>query len=740
MTPLLYRLGRAAARRRRLTVAAWVLVAVLTLVVAQASGGELSDAFEVEGTESQQAADVLTEDFPAVAGTSAQVVFGTDGGSLADPEAAAAVDTALAEVAGQDHVGQVGDLQVSDDGTVGYADVQYTEPSEEIRADAFSALEETAQATNADGVVHMELGGELPTEAEAEEPGGQEAIGLLVAVVVLFVAFGSFVAMGLPIGTALVGILVSMGLITAIASVTEIMTFSSTLAAMIGLGVGIDYALFIVTRHRENLHAGMTVEESAGRAIATSGAAVLFAGMTVIIAISGLAIAGMQMVTLMGLMSALTVAVMVAISLTLLPALLGFAGQRLARVRFRRNRLAADGTARETTWHRWGRQVSAHPWRYLSLGVLVLGLLTAPLFGLRLGMPDNGTNPDDMSTRRAYDLLSDGFGPGFNGPLLLSVEMGDAGEDDLTPLVQALDPVDGPGDGVDLVIPPEVNEQGSAAVIRVVPTTAPQDGATSELIHHLRDDVIPQATAGSGIEAVHVGGQTAIFIDLTEKVETRLAPFFLAVLALSILLLMAVFRSIAVPLKAAAMNLLSIGAAMGVIVAVFQWGWLKDLVGLEETLPIVSFMPMMLFAVLFGLSMDYEVFLLSRVREEYLEGRSNDQAVVEGLSATARVITSAALIMISVFAAFALGDDPIAKMFGIGLATAVLVDATVVRIVLVPATMRLLGDRNWWLPGWLDRLLPRLDIEGTRGLPAPEYVGDQDGDRPRDREPVLVDA
>jgi len=508
------------------------------------------------------------------------------------------------------------------------------------------------------------------------------------------------------------------------------------LAAMIGLGVGIDYALFIVTRHRENLLAGMTVEESAGRAIATSGAAVLFAGITVIIAISGLAIAGMRMVTLMGLMSALTVAVMVAISLTLLPALLGFAGQKLTKVRFRRNAVLADGTARETMWHRWGRQVSAHPWRYLGLGALLLGLLTAPLFALRLGMPDNGTNPESMSTRQAYDLLSDGFGSGFNGPLLLSIEMGDAGEDELTPLTQALDA----DRGVDSVSPVRVNDDGTAAVIRVIPETSPQDDATADLIHHLRDDLIPDATAGSGVAAVHVGGQTAIFIDLTEKVETRLLPFFAAVLLLSILLLMAVFRSIAVPLKAALMNLLSIGAAMGVIVAVFQWGWLKDLVGLQETVPIVSFMPMMLFAVLFGLSMDYEVFLLSRVREEYLNGRSNDDAVIEGLSATARVITSAALIMISVFSAFALGDDPVAKMFGIGLATAVLIDATVVRIVLVPATMRLLGDRNWWLPGWLDRLLPRMDIEGTSGLPAPEYVVDQDGDRPREREPVLTDA
>ena len=718
MTSLLYRLGRAAVRRRRLVLLAWAVLAVAVLGVGTARGGETSDAFDIPGVESQQAYDVLEADFPAAAGTSAQLVFeAAEGTTLSDDAAAAAVETAVADVADQPHVAEVAPLQVSaDNPAIGYAAVQYDQPSEEIREAAFSRLEATQAAVDRDGAVRLELGGDLPSEAVQEEPGGQEIIGILVAVVVLLVAFGSVIAMGLPIGTALVGLAVSLGLITLVASVADVNSVSPILAAMIGLGVGIDYALFIVTRHRENLRAGMTVEEAAGRAIATSGAAVLFAGATVVIAICGLAIAGIPAVTTMGLMAALTVAVMVAISLTLLPALIGFAGHRIDAIRVPGVRGGAGTPGRESVWHRWGRQVSAHPWRYLVSGVLVLVLLAAPAFAMRLGMTDNGASPTSLTTRQAYDLLADGFGPGFNGPLLLVADLGDATVDDLADLTAAAeaDP------GVQVVAPVTANDDGTAAIVRVIPTTSPQDERTSDLVHRLRADVIPQATDGTGA-SVYVGGQTATFIDLSDKVADRLPWFVGAVIVLSVLLLMMVFRSVAVPLKAAVMNLLSIGAAYGVIVAVFQWGWGKGLVGVEETVPIVSFMPMMLFAILFGLSMDYEVFLLSRVREEYLQRRDNTAAVIEGISATARVITSAALIMISVFAAFVLGDDPLIKMFGLGLATAVFLDATIVRIVLVPATMRLLGDWNWWLPGWLDRLLPDLDVEGGVGLPEPEY-------------------
>jgi putative drug exporter of the RND superfamily len=717
MTLFLYRLGRACVRRRRLVLAVWLLGAVGTIVAGQASGGTTIDSFEVPGVEAQQALDVLEHDFPAAAGTSAQVVVSAVDGSLSDPAAAAAVDAVLGTIATQPDVGSVGPLQHSDDDRIGYADVQYDRPSEEIRDEAFAALEAAADATTADGVVVVELGGDLPSEAVSPEFGGGELIGVLVAVIVLLVAFGSVVAMGLPIGLALVGLASSIGIITVISSIVDVNSVAPTIAAMIGLGVGIDYALFIVTRHRENLRFGMTVAEAAGRAIATSGAAVLFAGTTVVIAICGLAIAGIPAVTTMGLMAALTVAVMVALALTLLPALLGFAGHRIDGLRVPGlGRAAHRAPGAETTWHRWGRQVSAHPWRYLALAVVICGTLTAPVLGLRLGMTDNGTLPDSITTRRAYDLLAEGFGPGTNGPLLLSVELDGADVGALEPLRAALaaDP------GVQDVAEPLLSPDGTAAVIRVIPTTSPQDGATTDLIHRLRDDVIPAAMAGVPGVSVYVGGQTATFIDLSDQVSSRLPWFIGAVILLSVLLLTVVFRSIAVPLKAAAMNLLSIGGSYGVIVAVFQWGWGASLLGVEETVPIVSFLPMMLFAILFGLSMDYEVFLLSRVREEYLHTRDNDFAVVEGIAATARVITSAALIMISVFAAFVLSDDPAIKMFGLGLATAVFIDATVVRVVLVPATMALLGDRNWWVPAWLDRALPRLDIEGGAGLPEPE--------------------
>jgi putative drug exporter of the RND superfamily len=741
ITGILYRLGRAAVRRRRLTVLAWGLVAVGVIALAQTAGGSLSDTFEIPGTESQQALDVLEEDFPSEAGTSAQIVFAVPEDAdrtLSDPAAARAVGAALADVAAQPDVDQVGELQRSPDDRIAYADVQYLRPAEDIRDAAYERLEATADAINEAGAVRMELGGDLPSDAADDAPEGQEVVGVIVAVIVLLVAFGSVIAMGLPIGLALVGLATSLSLITLVAALVDVHTVAPTLAAMIGLGVGIDYALFIVTRYREHLRVGMTVEEAAGRAIATSGAAVLFAGVTVIVAISGLAIAGITAITVMGLMAGLTVAVMVALALTLLPALLGFAGRGIDSWRVPGTRGGLPAPGRESLWHRWGRQVSAHPVRYLSAGMLVLGLLAAPCFSMRLGMTDNGTNPTSMTTRRAYDLLAEGFGPGFNGPLVLSVELDGATVDDLAPLEAAL----AADAGVQAVSPIQPNDERTAAVLRVVPTSAPQDEATTDLVHRLRDHVIPEAMAHAPGAEVHVGGLTAMFIDLSDRISDRLVGFIGAVILLSVLLLTLAFRSVAVPLKAAVMNLLSIGAAYGVVVAGFQWGWLKGLFGLDETMPIVPYMPMMLFAILFGLSMDYEVFVLSRVREEYLRRRDNDAAVVEGIAGTARVITSAALIMISVFAAFVLGEDPIVKMFGVGLATAVLIDATIVRIVLVPATMRLLGDWNWWLPRWIDRRLPSLDVEGGTGLPEPEYEpghGPTTPARERRVEPAFVD-
>ena len=492
---------------------------------------------------------------------------------------------------------------------------------------------------------------------------------------------------------------------------------------MIGLGVGIDYALFLVTRHREFLGRGMTVHEAAGRAVATAGQAVVFAGGTVVIAILGLAVAGIPFVTNGGIAISVIVLTMVIASITLLPAFLGLAGHRINGLRrARRERRHPRGVVappaaagRTGGWERWVGHVSTHAVVYAVGTTVLLLALTAPVLSLRLGFPDEGTLPESRTERRAYDLVAEGFGPGSNSPLVIAVATGgDAGV--LGPLHDAIshDP------GIAAVAPAQLDEASGVATLLAFPTTAPQDEATLDTIKRLRADVLPPALAAHPSAEAHVGGATATWGDLGDRVKDRLPLFIAAVALLSFVLLMVVFRSILVPLKAALLNLLSIGAAYGVMVMVFQKGWGMQLIGLEATVPIIPFIPMFMFAIVFGLSMDYEVFLLSRVREEHLATGDNERSVVHGIASTARVITSAALIMISVFLAFATGDDPSIKMFGIGLATAVLVDATIVRMVLVPATMKLMGEANWWFPAWLDRLVPAIDIDGESGLPAPE--------------------
>jgi RND superfamily putative drug exporter len=528
----------------------------------------------------------------------------------------------------------------------------------------------------------------------------------------------------------------SMGLVTYL---VDIPSWAPQMATMIGLGVGIDYALFLVTRHREHLASGMAVEESVGRAVATAGQSVIFAGGTVVIAILGLAVAGIPSLTAAGIATSLIVLIMVVSSITLLPAFLGLAGNNIDRFSVRRRVRDAE-RSRRAGWERWGRHVSRHAWVYAVGTTALLVALTAPVLALRLGFPDEGTLPESRTERQAYDLVADGFGPGINGPLVIAVDISED-ERTLEPLVSAIaaDP------GIVSVAPAEVAGDARVATILAFPTTAPQDDSTIETIERLRAEVLPRVLEGSAAHA-HIGGQTANSADVSERVSARLPWFVTAVVMLSFLLLMVVFRSILVPLKAALLNLLSIGAAYGVMVMVFQWGWGKGLIGLEATVPIVSFLPMFMFAVLFGLSMDYEVFLLSRIREEYRRTGDNDGSVIHGIAKTARVITSAALIMISVFLGFVLGDDPVIKMMGLGLATAIFIDATIVRIVLVPATMKLMGHSNWWLPGWLDRFLPDIDIdaqpapheEETAAPPTPDDVNaDEEAVEP-EREPQLV--
>ncbi|MDQ1386202.1 MAG: putative drug exporter of the superfamily [Actinomycetota bacterium] len=728
MSRFLYRLGRFAVRRRRLVLAAWLLALALLVVGGQVAGGTLRDDIKVPGSGSQQAQDVLTAKFPSQAGSSAQVAVHARTGTLTAGRNAAALASALTAIKSLPHVVGASDAlsTKSAPGTIALVNVTYDQTTKQLGNRAFTALEAaTAPATRAG--LQVEYGGDLPSSAVGASLPSTEVIGIIAAMLILLLAFGSVIAMGLPIGTALVGLGAGILSITILSAFVTIPTVATTVAAMIGLGVGIDYSLFVITRHREGLHRGYTVEDAGGRAVATAGQAVLIAGGTVVIAICGLAVAGVAAITFMGIGAAIVVAVMVIAALTLLPSMLGFAGHNIDRfgipgMKPKHESGAYDEHGKLHGWGRWGHHVAAHPWPYLVGSLAVVLTLTFPMVSLRLGQPDASNDPTSSTLRRSYDLLAQGFGPGFNGPLTVAVDLSAVTGNkhtvvaDITKAVAA-------APGVDAVRPAIVNPAGDAAVIQVLPTSEPQAAATQQLVSRLRSQVLPQ-TAATGAHT-YIGGSTASNIDLSHRVSSRLLLFIATVIALSFMLLMCVFRSVLVPLKAALMNLLSIGAAYGVIVAIFQKGWGASLVGVHASLPIVSFIPMFMFAVLFGLSMDYEVFLLSRIREAYLATHDNTESVVVGIATTARVITSAALVMISVFLAFVLGDNPTIKMMGIGLATAVFIDATVVRVVLVPAVMRLMGDASWWLPRGLDRLLPHLDIEGEQLLPAPEYTPDR---------------
>ncbi len=746
MSSALYRLGRFAARRPWAVLGVWLGVAVAVMAASATFGRELEDAFEAPGLDSTTATELLTAAESDAAGPTAQVVVTpTDGGSFfASPAARASLAAVQDTVAALPHVlgttdpagvmalgeaGAIASGSVSADGRVALIRVQYA-VLDELGPEDLALLKGVAADLDAGSGLQVELNGDLFFAFGEPETNIGELIGLFAAVVILLLAFGSLIAMGLPIGLALFGLALGISSMSLITYLIEIPSWAPDIASMVGLGVGIDYALFVVTRHREFLARGMTVEESVGRATATAGQAVIFAGGTVVIAILGLAVAGVPFMTAAGVAISVTVLLMVVASVTLLPAFLGLAGHRINRWGLPRRRVAA--AAPGVRWERWGSHVARHAWAY-AIGVTVLLLaVAAPVLAMRLGFPDDGSLPQSRSQRRAYDLVADGFGPGSNGPLVIAVEL--AGDPSvLEPLQAAI----GADPGIAAVAPAQVNAAADVATIIAIPRSAPQDDATYATIDRLRAEVFPAVLAG-GDASAHVGGQTATFGDIGGRVSDRLALFIAAVLVLSFLLLTLVFRSVVVALKAALMNLLSIGAAFGVLVMVFQWGWGKDLIGLETTVPVVAFIPMFMFAILFGLSMDYEVFLLSRVREEYLRTGDNDTSVLHGIAITARVITSAALIMISVFLGFVLGEDPVTKMMGLGLATAIFIDATIVRMVLVPATMKLMGDANWWLPGWLDRRLPRIDIDGEAGLPEPEM---EPAERPSAAaRPVLVDA
>jgi putative drug exporter of the RND superfamily len=718
VTGWLYRVGTWTAKHRLRVLLVWVLAVAALIGLVQSIGGEFSEEFGIPGTESYAAQELLEARFPEHSGGSARVVFHAPHAQLTDLDQAAAVAATLGSVGEIPAVAVVGDPlegrggSLSGDGTIGFADVRYSLPIGELGSDAVDELDAAVEVGRELGL-EVELSGELPSYFQSPELGGTElAFKIGAALVIMLIAFGSIIATGLPLGLALFGLAAGAGLIQLLSAVVDVPSASLLLGVMLGLGAGIDYALFIVTRHRQNLAEGTEVMDSIGRATATAGQAVVFAGVTVIIAIGGLVVAGIPAATIMGASAAIVVAVMVLASITLLPALLGFAGENIDRFRLPGLKARVE-SGENNVWGRWARHVAQRPWRYLLASVLVLGLLAVPVLDMRLAMPDASTASEDSTRRQAHELLVDGFGAGFSGPLVLTIDL--PGEDAETTLA-ALGETISADPQVAQVSPPMPNTVRDTAVMQITPVTGPSEQETEALVHRLREDTIPDVLDGTDGEA-YVGGITASNIDLTDRASDRLPWFIATIIALSLLLLMMVFRSVWVPTKAAAMNLLSIGAGYGAVVAVFQWDWLGGLSGLEGPVPVVSMVPMLMFAILFGLSMDYEVFLLSRTREEFLRSGDNTGSVVAGISNTARVITSAALIMIVVFIGFALGDNIIIQQIGLGLAVAVFIDATIVRVALVPSTMVLLGDRNWWMPAWLDRLLPRLDIEGEAGLP-----------------------
>jgi RND superfamily putative drug exporter len=703
------RLAEWSYRRRRLVLALWIVALVVISIVAQKVGADYGMSFSTPGSDSNAAQALLGDHFPARSGDNVDLVFRADDGIAA---ARPRIEQVLAKAAAVPQVGAVvspfapeGARQVAPDGRIGFASLRLTTTyQQDFPRTSGHDLIDLAKDSSKEGL-QVEVSG-FAIQAAQQGNFSSEGIGILVAALILLISFGSVLAMGLPIITAVVGLGIGTALITVLTHVLEVPEFAPQVAAMIGIGVGIDYVLFIVTRYRASLETGHEPHQAVLTAMNTSGRAVLFAGCTVIISLLGLFIMNIGFLRGLAVGAVSVVLVVMLAAVTLLPALLGFVGRTIDRlhVPFTNKRLAGD---RRSLSFRWSRVVQRRPWPAAILCAAVLLALAAPLFSLRFGFPDAGFDSKDLTTRRAYDLMAEGFGAGVSGPLLLVADAS-AGGQQVLPAVQQKVQADA---DVAFVAPPVPSPDGKVALLVVYPKSGPASVQTEQLVKRLRSDVIAPVRDGTQ-KPVLVGGSTAASIDASRYIADRLLLFIGAVIVLSFLLLLVVFRSLLVPLKAAVMNVLSISAAYGVISMVVKGGWLGGLIGIHEPVPVPSFIPMMMFAIIFGLSMDYEVFLLSRVREEYVRTGDNALAVADGLAATARVITAAALIMISVFLAFVLADDVTLKTVGVGLATAIFVDATLVRMVLVPATMELLGDANWWLPAWLDKHLPEVHVEG----------------------------
>ncbi|WP_432945964.1 MMPL family transporter [Kribbella sp. CA-253562] len=713
MATYLYRLGRFAFRRRRMVVFVWLGLLLTGIAGAATLSGPVSDGFSIPGTESQRAVDLLDERFPQAGADSgvARIVFqAPPGEQLAAPDNSAAVQGVLAELRTGPQVAAVSDpytaQAISADGRTGYAQVSYDVAGQEVTPESREAVAAAVEPARTAGLT-VEYGGDAMMEQG--EQSAAEVIGVGVAAVVLLITFGSLVAAGLPLLSAIIGVGIGIAAITIATGFADIGSGTPILAMMIGLAVSIDYALFIMSRYRHELSTGLEPEEAVGRAVGTAGSAVVFAGLTVVIALGGLFVVNVPFLTQMGLAAAFTVVIAVAIALTLLPALLGMAGRRVlgGRIPGLRGGDPEGSGGKPTAGRRWAGFVTRRPVAVLLTAVIGLGALAIPAADLELGLPDDSTAAPESTQRKAYQLLSDGFGAGFNGPLLMVVDVAGAADPQAAAAstanaVRALP-------DVAVVTPATFNPAGDTAVLTVIPTSGPSTTETTDLVEAMRD--LPEAAGAD----VSVTGVTAMNIDISNQLNDALLPYLSLIVGLAFLLLLLVFRSLLVPLKATLGFLLTVAATFGAVVAVFQWGWLAGLFGIEgQTGPIISMLPVFLVGIVFGLAMDYQVFLVTRMREEHVRGAAPGAAVVDGFSHSARVVTAAAVIMIAVFTGFILSSETLVQQIGFGLAFAVAVDAFVVRMTIVPAVMALLGRSAWWLPRWLDRLLPDVDVEGEK--------------------------
>jgi putative drug exporter of the RND superfamily len=713
MTRFLARLADLAYRRRGRMVLAWIVSAVVIIGVGSSLAGEYNADYDTPGSESKAASDLTERAFDGYTGQEVYVVWKDEGGAGSPEELPAGVDAFLAEAKQVDNIAEETQPRFSDDGTIGATTLPLTIPGWEVEKEDGEKLVAAAEENSTDGL-EIQLGGD--PIYRAQEAGSPEGVGLLLATIVLLIAFGSVVAAGLPLAMALIGLgISSAGLIALLANVIDVPDWTTAVSGLIGIGVGIDYALLVLTRFRAGMAAGKDTHDALVESVTTAGRSVVIAGATVVIAVLGLFLTGLPYMYGVALSASLAVLVVMFAAITLLPALLAYLGPRVNRLHIPLvgRTLRAEGHS-DSPAARWSHTVQRRPWLFAIGATALLLAIAAPALGMRLGFPDAGNDPADTMTRKNYDLQTEGFGPGSNGPIVIAAELPDAGAaSEMDALAGRL----GAEQGIDFVGDPVVNDDGTAAILTAIPTTAPQDEATEELVKDLRANVIPEELGQAGITA-HVGGIVAALDDQSEYVKDKMPLFIAGVVGLSFLLLLVAFHSPLISLKAAIMNLLSVSAAYGVMTLFAKGGTLGELIGLDREVPVAPFMPVMMFAILFGLSMDYEVFLVSRIREEYLKHGDTRRAVADGLAKTARVITAAAAIMVVVFLAFLTAPDAFLKLFGIGLASAIFLDATIVRMVLVPAVMQLLGKRNWWIPNWLEKVLPRLDTERVAVRPA----------------------